>query len=150
MGDPAMRALRALEPVTAVLMGVLLIALLLAAAVFFFVGVINAEDWFFGTKLDGPPAFLYLLIKALGAAALAYSIMLHPRFIRPAGVLTAAYFGYLFMDSTVTIRTTTGGARPFSEVLLVLFAFSLLFVVFQRIAPLRDLLPEKDRAGSRP
>ena len=129
-----MRAFRALEPVTAVLMGVLLIALLLAAGAFFFVGVINAEDWFFGTKLDGPPALLYLLIKALGASALVYTILLHPRLIRPAGV----------------IRTTTGGVRPFSEVLLVLFALSLLFVVFQRIAPLRDLLPEMDRAGSRP
>jgi hypothetical protein len=146
MGNPAMRTLRALEPVTAVLMGVLLIALLLAAAAFFFVGVINAEDWFFGTKLDGPPAFLYLLIKALGASVLVYSIILHPRFIRPAGVLTAAYFGYLFMDSTVTIRTTTGGARPFSGIVLVLFVLSLLFVVFQRIAPLRDLPSEKDRA----
>lgn len=145
-----MRAFRALEPVTAVLMGVLLIALLLAAGAFFFVGVINAEDWFFGTKLDGPPALLYLLIKALGASALVYTILLHPRLIRPAGVMTAAYFGYLFIDSTVTIRTTTGGVRPFSEVLLVLFALSLLFVVFQRIAPLRDLLPEMDRAGSRP
>ena len=145
-----MRTLRALEPVTAVLMGTILIALLLAAAAFFFVGVINAEDWFFGTKLDGPPAFLYLLIKALGASALVYTILLHRRLIRPAGVMTAAYFGYLFIDSTVTIRTTTGGARPFSEVLLALFALSLLFVVFQRIAPLRDPLPEKDRAGSRP
>lgn len=145
-----MRTFRALEPVTAVLMGVLLIALLLAAPAFFFVGVINAEDWFFGTKLDGPPALLYLLIKALGASALAYSIIRHPRLIRPAGVMTAAYFGYLFMDSTVTIRTTTGGARPFSEVLLVLFALSLLFVVFLQIAPLRDPPFEKDRAGSRP
>lgn len=145
-----MRTFRALEPVTAVLMGLLLIALMLAAAAFFFVGVINAEDWFFGTKLDGPPAFLYLLIKALGASALVYSIILYPRLIRPAGVMTAAYFGYLFVDSTVTIRTTTGGARPFSEVLLVLFALSLLFVVFQRIAPLRDHPIEKDWAGSRP
>ena len=145
-----MRTLRPLEPVTAVLMGVLLIALLLAATAFFLIGVINAEDWFFGTKLDGPPAFLYLLIKALGAAALVYSIILQPRLIRPTGVLTGAYFGDLFVDSTVTIRTTTSGARPFSEVLLVLFALSLLFVVFRRIAPLRDLPFEKDRAGSRP
>ena len=112
--------------------------------------MINAEAWFFGTKLDLPPAFLYLLIRFMGASALVCPIILHPRLIRPAGVTSAASFGYQFLDSTITIWATTGGARPFPEVLLVLFVLSLPFAVFQRIGPLRDLPSGKDRAGSPP
>ncbi|HIH04246.1 MAG TPA: hypothetical protein HA263_10530 [Methanoregulaceae archaeon] len=145
-----MRDFRALEPVTAVVTGVLLLVLLLVAAMFAFVGMINAEDWFFGTKLDGSPASLYLIVKAVGALVLACLIIRYAHRTRLTGVMTAAYLGYLFIDSSVTIRMTTGGARQFSEVLLVLFAISILFVIFQAIAPLRHPVAEGGATRANP
>ncbi len=145
-----MRDVRALEPVTAVLMGALLLVLLLFAAMFALVGLINAEDWFFGTRLDGLPASLYLIVKAIGALVLACLLILYAHRTRLTGVMTAAYLGYLFIDSSVTIGMTTGGARQFSEVLLVLFAVSILFVVFQAIAPLRHPVVEGEATRASP
>ena len=47
----------------------------LVAFGFFFVFVINWEDWFFGIKLDGLPAGIYLFSKAVVAALLAYLLL---------------------------------------------------------------------------
>jgi len=53
----------------------LAVFLSLFAAGFLFAFIINWEDWFFGIKLDGLPAGIYLFSKAVVAALLAYLLL---------------------------------------------------------------------------
>ncbi|MDD5188546.1 MAG: hypothetical protein PHF57_10115 [Methanoregula sp.] len=53
----------------------LAVFLSLLAAGFLFAFIINWEDWFFGIKLDGLPAGIYLFSKAVVAALLAYLLL---------------------------------------------------------------------------
>jgi len=53
----------------------LAVFLTLLAAGFLFAFIINWEDWFFGIKLDGLPAGIYLFSKAVVAALLAYLLL---------------------------------------------------------------------------
>ena len=93
--------------------------LLLSALTFIFVFVINWEDWFFGIKLDGLAAGVSLLIKGAVAALLFYLLIKYPgRSLIITGV-AALYFGYLFIDSAITVQTRTGAF--FSPFLLVEF-----------------------------
>lgn len=53
----------------------LILFLTLVAAGFFFVFVINWEDWFFGIKLDGWPAGVALFSKGFVAALLVFLLL---------------------------------------------------------------------------
>ena len=53
----------------------LIVFLTLMAAGFFFVFVINWEDWFFGIKLDGWPAGIFLFSKAIVSALLIFLLL---------------------------------------------------------------------------
>ncbi len=111
------------------LFGCLLVALVLAFLMFIFVFIINWEDWFFGTRLAGPLAGVYLFAKAAVAFALTYLLVQYPQH-RTAGTIAAiAYFGFLFLDSSVTIRNNTGGEMPFSLFFAVLLAIPVLLLI---------------------
>ena len=112
----------------------LIILLILAFLVFIFVFTINWEDWFFGIKLDGMSAGLYLLIKAVSAGSLAYLLVKYPRYTLAITGIAIFYFGYLLVDSAVTIRQLTGGL--FSPLLLFFFVVPVAFLIV-RIVKIR-------------
>ena len=80
---------------------------------FFFLFVINWETWFFGTKLDGLPAGLLLLIRFLIPAVLALLLIRYPDRILPVAVFALVFYGFFFIDSSVTIQRNTGGTELF-------------------------------------
>jgi hypothetical protein len=107
--------------------------LVLAALAFFFVFVINWEDWFFSIKLDGTAAGISLLIKGLCAAVLSYLIIRYPRFIDYLAVSGAIYLGFLFIDSAVTVQKLSSGRQLFSVFLGLFAMIPVVFLVVHAI-----------------
>jgi hypothetical protein len=107
------------------LLSILHIAILfLSALMFTFVFIINWEDWFFDVKLAGPAAGLFLAAKAGGAVILVFLVTQYPASI--------AYFGFLFVNATVTYQTTAPGSFP------VLLAVLVIIPVFLLVLKLRS------------
>jgi hypothetical protein len=109
------------------LVSVLHIAILfLSALMFTFVFIINWEDWFFNVKLAGPAAGLFLAAKAAGAVILVFLVTQYPdrwKAVLPASI---AYFGFLFVNATVTYQTTAPGSFPVLLAVLVIIPVLLL------------------------
>ena len=105
-----------------------LLILFLAALAFSFVFIINWEDWFFGIKLAGWGAGLFLAARVLCALVILYLITQYPA--RWIAVLPAsiAYFGFLFANAVVTYQTTAPGAFPSLFALLVAVPVLLLIL----------------------
>jgi hypothetical protein len=113
----------------------LFISVVVSAMVFFFVFIINQEDWFFGMKLDGPMAGLYLFAKGLGAAAIAVILAQFPRFQKAGAIAGIGYFGLMFFDSAVTIQKNTYGRESFSLLLALLLLVPVLLLITQLLIP---------------
>ncbi len=79
----------------AVLAYYLAIISLLSALMFFFVFVINWEDRFWGTKLDGLPAGIYLFCKGFVALLLALLVLKYREKIELIATCGILYFAYL-------------------------------------------------------
>jgi len=105
--------------------------LLLSFLVFIFIFTINWEDWFFGIKLDGMSAGLNLFIKAVSAGSLAYLLVKYPRCTLAITGIAIFYFGYLFVDSAVTIQSLTKGV--FSPLLLLFFIIPVIFLIIRTV-----------------
>lgn len=103
--------------------------LIITTLLYLFVFIINWEDWVFGVKLDGLPAGLALLARALGAGVLAGLFWKYPRHARAVAALAVLYFGFLFADSAVTIQILTGGQSLFSPLLALLLSIPMLYLV---------------------
>lgn len=103
--------------------------LILSSVMYFFVFLINWEDWFFGIKLDGFPAGILLLVKAFLAAALVCLLVLYPRYRKSGVCLSALFYGFLFADSAATIRTTTYGHESFSPLFTVFFLIPVFLLI---------------------
>jgi len=103
------------------------VILLLSFLIFIFVFMINWEAYFFGVKLNGPPAGMYLLLEGMIAGSLAFFLIKYRQYTLGVAALTAFYYGYLFVDSAVTVQTLTDDL--YSPLLLVLFIISLLFLI---------------------
>lgn len=108
--------------------------LILAALAFSFVFFINWEDWFFGTKLDGMPAGLYLFIKAITAILLVYLLIRGSRYRSPVTLVTIAFFGFLFFDSAITIQRNSGGRELFSVVLALFLLIPILSLIAHHLS----------------
>jgi hypothetical protein len=122
-----------MKPVGTFLFLCLFVSVVISAMIFLFVFVINWEDWFFGIKLDGLPAGLCLLAKALGAAAIVIILAQYPRH-QVAGILAGTgYFGLLFFDSAVTIQKNTYGRQSFSILLAILFLVPVLLLIIHLV-----------------
>jgi len=87
----------------------LIFALVLSAFIFLFVFCINGEDWFFGIKLDGMPARISLFGKMAGALVIVYLMAPYPRYRRLSVPAVSRYYGFLCLDSFVTIQKNTQG-----------------------------------------
>ncbi|MDD1689442.1 MAG: hypothetical protein LUQ66_02155 [Methanoregula sp.] len=105
--------------------------LALATLTYLVVFILNWEDWFFTIKLDGLPAGLFLLAKALGAGALAGLIVQYPKRTTLFAGLGVMYFGYLFLNSAFTIQKNTGGRSLFSPLLAGFLIIAVAYVVFR-------------------
>ena len=106
----------------------LIILLALSAFIFFFVFCINWEDWFFGIKLDGLPAGIWLLAKMAGAVILVL-LMAHYQKNRRAGAIGVfAYYGFLCLDSVVTVRKNSHDT-DYPQLMVALFFLALLLLI---------------------
>jgi peptidoglycan/LPS O-acetylase OafA/YrhL len=109
------------------LLSILHIAILiLSALVFMFVFIINWEDWFFDVRLAGPAAGLFLAAKAAGAVVLVFMVTQYPdrwKAVLPASI---AYFGFLFVNATLTYQITAPGSFPVLLAVLVIIPGLLL------------------------
>jgi hypothetical protein len=103
-------------------------ALVLSAFVFFFVFCINWEDWFFGIKLDGLPAGIWLFGKMASAVVIMYLMAHYPKYRRWSVLSVFAYYGFLCLDSFVTIRRNTQG-WDYPVMMASLFFLSVLLLV---------------------
>jgi hypothetical protein len=120
---------KTIKSLDSLLSGCLVAILALSFLMFTFVFIINWEDWFFGTRLAGPLAGVYLFAKAAVAFILTFLLVQYPRY-RTAGTVTAvAYFGFLFLDSSVTIRQNTAGQQPFSALFALFLAIPVLLLI---------------------
>ncbi|MCK9630103.1 MAG: hypothetical protein M0R30_00525 [Methanoregula sp.] len=107
--------------------------LVLATLTFLFVFILNWEDWFFTIKLDGLPAGLFLLARALGAGALAGLIVQYPKHTTLFAGISVVYFGFIFLNSAFTIQKNTGGQSLFSPVLAGFLIVAVAFFVFRLV-----------------
>jgi hypothetical protein len=107
--------------------------LALATLTYLFVFILNWEDWFFAIKLDGLPAGLFLLAKALGAGALAGLIVQYPKRTTLFAGLGVMYFGFLLLNSAFTLQKNTGGRSLFSPMLAGFFIIAVAYVVFRLV-----------------
>ena len=92
---------------------------LVNSAIFFFVFVINWEAIFFGMRVAGLPAGIVLCIRALIPAILAFILIQRPEKLMHVALVSVAFFGFFFLDSSVTIQMNTGGTVMFGIVPLV-------------------------------
>ncbi len=101
---------------------------LFSSIAFLFIFVINWEDWFFGMKMDGFLAGILLFTKCLIAAILAYLIIRYPEMIVVISSVSVLFYGFLCLDSAITIRKLTNGQEFFSIIyaMLVLVPTSIL------------------------
>lgn len=105
--------------------------LLLSFLIHIFVFIINWESFIFGVRIAGPPAGLYLFLKAIGAGSLAFILIKYRQYTTAAFALAVLYYGYNFIDSAVTIQTLTD--KLYSPVLLMVFIISLVLLIFHAL-----------------
>jgi hypothetical protein len=103
-------------------------SLILSAFIFFFVFCIDWVDWFFGMKLDGLPAGIYLFVKMVGAVAIIYFMAHYPRYRRQSVLAVFGYYGFLCLDSLASIQKNSQG-RDYPLMMVVLFFLSVLLLV---------------------
>ena len=116
----------------------LLTILILSALAFIFVFIINWEDWFFSTKLDGLPAGMFLLAKTLTAIALAALLVQFPKYKKVTILMAVAYFGFLLFNSATTIQKNTAGRESFSILLAIFFLIPILYFMVNILATRLD------------
>jgi lipopolysaccharide export LptBFGC system permease protein LptF len=103
--------------------------LVLSALAFLFAFVINWEDRFFGIKLDGLLAGISLGATCIAAALLAAALIRFPRMSRLIGALTVICFGFLFVDSSMTIQRVSYSHQGFSPVFAVILLIAIAFLI---------------------
>ena len=106
----------------------LIFALVLSAFIFFVVFCTNGEDWFFEIKLDGMPPGISLFGKMAGAVVIVYLMAHHPRYRRLSIPAVSGYYGFLCLDSFVTIRKNTQG-RDYPVTMAVLSLVPVLLLI---------------------
>ncbi|MHB8163162.1 MAG: hypothetical protein ACYDDV_02315 [Methanoregula sp.] len=103
------------------------------------------EDWFFGTKLDGLPAGIFLLAKTITAIALAALIVQCTKYKKVIILIAVAYFGFLLFNSAATIQKNTAGRESFSILLAIFFLIPILYFMVNILATRLDRDDTADR-----
>lgn len=119
-------------------------SLILSAFIFFFVFCIDWVDCFFGMKLDGLTAGIYLFVKMAGAVAIIYFMAHYPRYRRQSVLAVFGYYGFLCLDSLVSIQKNPQGSRDYPLMMLVLFFIAVLLLVIHGTLRLTDTGERED------
>lgn len=98
-----------------------------------FIFVINWEDWFFGIKLDGWLAGIYLFSKAVVAMLLAYLLLKSESKRIVWSILSIVFFAFVFVlpvfSSQRNLRSDLGWTIFWIElVVLIIIPFILLTI----------------------
>ncbi|OPX64067.1 MULTISPECIES: hypothetical protein [unclassified Methanoregula] len=124
-----MNTKRILETAETLLFVVLILLLVMSAFIWFFVFCIDWEDWFFGVKLDGLPAGMYLSAKTAGAIIIIYSMAHYPKYRRQSVISVFAFYGFLCLDSIGTLLRNPHDT-DYPQLMTGLFCLAmLLFIV---------------------
>ncbi len=91
----------------------LIFGLALSAFTFFFVFCITWEDWFFSIQLDGLPAGIYLFTKMAVAVVIIYLMAHYPRYRKQSVLAVFGYYGFLCLDSLITLQKNLQGSRDY-------------------------------------
>ena len=91
-----MKKKKVLENVARYALMVLLVLSFLGAV---FVSFINPESYFFGKKLGGEKATIYLLIQGIAGLVIAYLLFKKKS---EGEILSVLYFGYFFIETLIT------------------------------------------------
>jgi hypothetical protein len=104
-------------------------SLVLSAFIFSFIFCVDWVDWFFGMKLEGLPAGIYLFAKIAGAIVILYLMVHYPRYRRQSVLLVFSYYGLLCIDALVTLSKIPQGDKDYPLMMVVLFFLSVLLLV---------------------
>ncbi len=85
------------DTIMAALSAYLVLFLFLSALISSFAFLINQEAWFFGIKLDGGPAGLYLSATALAAVFLIVLLLKYPDRSFPICAVSVLYFAFVYI-----------------------------------------------------
>jgi hypothetical protein len=104
-------------------------SLVLSASIFVFIFCIDWVDWFFGMKMEGLPAGIYLFLKIAGALVILYLMVHYPRYRRQSVLLVFSYYGLLCIDALVTLWKIPQGDRDYPLMMVVLFFITAFLLV---------------------
>jgi ABC-type glycerol-3-phosphate transport system permease component len=114
----------------------LVLFLTLIAGLSLFMFIINWEDWFFGIKLDGWPAGLYLFLKVVVAALLAYLLVKHENKRILWSILSIVFFAFVFIlpvfSSQRNLRDELSWMIFWIEFVIMIIIPVILLVIFMR------------------
>lgn len=139
---------KTIKALDSLLYGVLVAILALSFLMFAFVFIINWEDWFFGTKLAGPFAGVWLFSKAAVAFALTFLLVQYQRYRTTVTVAAVAYFCFLFLDASVTIRQNTAGQQPFSAFYAIFLVIPIFLLILTRVDGISGTLQDADQGDT--
>ena len=112
----------------------LAVFLSLFAAGFLFAFIINWEDWFFGIKLDGLPAGIYLFSKAVVAALLVYLLLKDESRKILWSVLSIGFLAFVFIlpvfSSQRNLRNELGWTIFWAQLVVLIIIPVCLLIVY--------------------
>ncbi len=114
---------------------ILFLTLIAGSSLFMF--IINWEDWFFGIKLDGRPAGLYLFSKVVVAALLAYLIVQHENKRILWSILSIFFFAFVFIlpvfSSQRNMRDELGWMIFWIECVIMIIIPVILLIMYLNV-----------------
>jgi hypothetical protein len=99
------------------------------ALVFLFLFAIDWKDWFLGIQIDGLPAGILLFAKVIAAVVIIYLMAQYPRNILRGILACFGYWGFLFIDSAITLQKTHMGGDSSPIIPGVFFFVSILLLI---------------------
>ncbi|UUX91376.1 hypothetical protein [Methanoplanus endosymbiosus] len=107
-----------------------LIAILLFwSCMLMFVFILNWEGWFFGIRIAGLYAGIYLFTEGLTALLLAVSVIRFPKKRVISGTLSLIFFSFILLDSGVTRQTLHPGSTSIPELFVIFSLIPILYLI---------------------
>lgn len=125
---------RVQETLMEVLCAYLVLFLFLSALMSFFAFIINWEAWFFGIKLDGWPAGLYLSATALAAVLLVVLLLKYPHKSFMLCAVSVMYFAFVYIlpvfSRQANLKSNLGWTVFWIELVLYIVIPSIVLGVY--------------------
>jgi amino acid permease len=114
---------------------ILFLTLIAGSSLFMF--ILNWEDWFFGIKLDGWPAGLYLFSKAFVAALLIYLLLKNESRSILWSTLSIVFFAVVFIlpvfSSQRNMRNELGWTIFWAELVIMIIIPVILLIIYLNV-----------------